>query len=615
MGLFNNWPYVDEHKLNLDWVIKTVKQAVTEWTKYHEDMDAWQEELNTNFTNLKSFVEDYFENLDVDEEIRAKLDDMAASGELSDLITPLLPTLVPSTVIEWLDNNITPTTPIVDKSLMISGAAADSKIVGDYVLPACNGNVDLGAFIENSYVTTQGVITPYDGWHRTDYIEIDPTKLLYITKIGAGSAGNFNCLYDANKNFIVAFPLSAGLNERPLPPATKYMILSDQNTIEYRVNTLDNIYNDRIVENLTDDNILPMYGWYCGIVDANGHYTQNYKRLTSGKIPVIGGATLVYDLSPTYQIYFQTFNSNDVRLQESLYDDNEFELDKDAAYMYITMMRRDDDWIYQDQLPDCDIKLMYKTEAYNSNAITVTTFNVGGYAYGIGYGIPPADYPTKSANYRNYLGDKYADIMGLQEFSTVIQVDPEIRSEPALWDKYYPYKYRTGSQTAIFSRWPLNNGGFHTMETSPDRYYVDAYTYIDNKLVYLLSVHLTPTEGSAGLNKRLAEMREVKDLLAGHEYSICFGDFNAWPGEENSIYSILTNEGYKMANTGDMGSFWSWSTNRDDFNHYDDPTGTVFYIDNIFVSSNIDILHVEADNTYNALTSDHIPITAKIALK
>ena len=47
-------------------------------------------ELQTAFTTLKSYVDSYFENLDVQEEINNKLDDMAESGELTDIIAQYL---------------------------------------------------------------------------------------------------------------------------------------------------------------------------------------------------------------------------------------------------------------------------------------------------------------------------------------------------------------------------------------------------------------------------------------------------------------------------------------------------------------------------------------------
>lgn len=48
------------------------------------------EELQAKFIELKAYVDDYFDNLDVQEEINNKLDDMAESGQLTELIAEYL---------------------------------------------------------------------------------------------------------------------------------------------------------------------------------------------------------------------------------------------------------------------------------------------------------------------------------------------------------------------------------------------------------------------------------------------------------------------------------------------------------------------------------------------
>ena len=48
------------------------------------------EELQEQFTILKNYVDNYFENLDVQEEVNNKLDEMAESGELTDIIAQYL---------------------------------------------------------------------------------------------------------------------------------------------------------------------------------------------------------------------------------------------------------------------------------------------------------------------------------------------------------------------------------------------------------------------------------------------------------------------------------------------------------------------------------------------
>ena len=84
--------------------------------------------LANAYEELQDYVNEYFDNLDVQEEINRKLDEMAIDGTLNSYVAPLVPTLVST----WLNENVDPvgSAVIVDSSLQISGAAADSLVVG-----------------------------------------------------------------------------------------------------------------------------------------------------------------------------------------------------------------------------------------------------------------------------------------------------------------------------------------------------------------------------------------------------------------------------------------------------------------------------------------------------
>lgn len=115
-NFWERWPWTSFEDLNLDWLMKAMKEAVEQST-----------DAVTTAENLKQFVNTYFDNLDVQEEINAKIDEMVESGEFLDTFDQLIPGIITA----WLDENITPTTPAVDASLTISGAAADAKVTGD----------------------------------------------------------------------------------------------------------------------------------------------------------------------------------------------------------------------------------------------------------------------------------------------------------------------------------------------------------------------------------------------------------------------------------------------------------------------------------------------------
>ena len=132
---YNKYPYTDFHELNLDWVIERVKKLTEDWLATHEEWVGVQEDwadTEQAWIDFKAYVENYLANLDVQDEIDHKIDQMVADGSLRTLIKPDVLAQTISTTTEWLNDHITqPTTPVVDTSLTIPGAAADAAVTGN----------------------------------------------------------------------------------------------------------------------------------------------------------------------------------------------------------------------------------------------------------------------------------------------------------------------------------------------------------------------------------------------------------------------------------------------------------------------------------------------------
>lgn len=85
---------------------------------------------------LQDWINSWFTNLDVQEEINKKIDSMVADGSFGTLLHQTFDTQInqqtTNAVTAWLVANVTPTgsAVIVDKSLSIEGAAADAKVTG-----------------------------------------------------------------------------------------------------------------------------------------------------------------------------------------------------------------------------------------------------------------------------------------------------------------------------------------------------------------------------------------------------------------------------------------------------------------------------------------------------
>lgn len=76
MGFFNNFPYTNFHNINLDWIVKTVKEST--------------EKIENYMKETTEYVKNYFKNLDISEEVDSKLEDMAETGSFQKYLDPFM---------------------------------------------------------------------------------------------------------------------------------------------------------------------------------------------------------------------------------------------------------------------------------------------------------------------------------------------------------------------------------------------------------------------------------------------------------------------------------------------------------------------------------------------
>lgn len=85
MGLFENLPYTNLHELNLSWFLKTFRELLKEWEEQQQEFsdlkDAWHA--------MQDWINDYFDNLDVQQEINNKLEEMYNDGRLALILNTL----------------------------------------------------------------------------------------------------------------------------------------------------------------------------------------------------------------------------------------------------------------------------------------------------------------------------------------------------------------------------------------------------------------------------------------------------------------------------------------------------------------------------------------------
>ena len=95
-----------------------------------KEMFGAQDELVKSYKALYDFVNQYFTNLNLQEEVNNKIQSMSENGSLLSLMAPYIATNTSA----WLYGNIiNPQNPPIDKSLTVENAAADAKITGDKI--------------------------------------------------------------------------------------------------------------------------------------------------------------------------------------------------------------------------------------------------------------------------------------------------------------------------------------------------------------------------------------------------------------------------------------------------------------------------------------------------
>lgn len=138
MGIINKYPYTDFHEMNLDWFLDEFKKLYDSWVQFKADTEQEIDDFETavrndfadlvaQFDDFKDYVNNYLNTLDFPGAVADVITEMVNDGRFLNIMLPS----INSEVTEWLNDHVTPTSPVVDNTLTISGAAADSKVTGD----------------------------------------------------------------------------------------------------------------------------------------------------------------------------------------------------------------------------------------------------------------------------------------------------------------------------------------------------------------------------------------------------------------------------------------------------------------------------------------------------
>ena len=312
-----------------------------------DNMEDYEEDLTATWLETKEYIDNYFDNLDVQQEINNKLDVMAESGALSTLLAPIVGTQIGGVVADqigntvanqiggtvanqiddvvasqiseptatavtaWLNANVDPvgSAVVVDETLSISGAAADAKIVGDLCSQKRGSKqVTLSKirFVPKYEVNPNTGDVEYDGesyWCASDFIPI-PKGTKYIEHDRENWSGNinYNAFYDNNFDYISGLSFHTNKNRRTYVPENACYIRLSLKTTDRTYITLT--FYDYIDEIELAKNTFVIQGNYSNYIEQNNQTTIVITPSAGGNVGYYNGNNVSRSLS-NYEIYIK----------------------------------------------------------------------------------------------------------------------------------------------------------------------------------------------------------------------------------------------------------------------------------------------------------------------
>lgn len=269
----------------LNKVVKYLNNTISDVSAVEDNVG----KLNDAYVQLQDYVNNYFDELDIEAELRNVLDAMALDGTLDELLDPLvadrlpgvvgeqidavvaeqidnsvgeqiggvvseqLPPLVaenvPDNVTDWLDENVDPvgSAIIVDKTLTIDGAAADAKVVGNKI-EYLNKTVDIitatgwSIFTDKQVVVTptnlnsvtldeNNHVVPTTASSNGRYVQVDATAGDKFTIKSSASGSSIRCyaFIKSNGDIISRAASNTTLDYEVItaPANSAYLIVND----------------------------------------------------------------------------------------------------------------------------------------------------------------------------------------------------------------------------------------------------------------------------------------------------------------------------------------------------------------------------------------------------
>lgn len=582
-------------------------------------------EFKAAYEELIGYVNNYFNNLDVQEEINHKLDAMAEDGTLTTLILPYIPSLVTS----WLAENIIQETGyVLDKTLTVEDAAADSKAVGNILLtisePTKNINTQ-GA--HRKYCNASGVINASSGNYIGMYDKIacdastDYNFAVYDSEVATNSSF-YVCWYDSGETLIgsrenqtraannlkytftspanAAYMYFCMYNSSGIDAGAKISIFKNETNPSTFTPPFDGI--DRTALTLIDKlNVEAVRLQDYAGTDLNnfkrvGYFTTGYSvALTNAPENNSGIRTIITYGVPSGNVYDQLFyNSSTGNVYIRTYHNSQW-------YAWALLNEKPKTFNESRESQNTDTTYTTSTGTNNGNKaarVKVLSYNVAK------WNNDSATYidAEKTINVKKLVMYTDPDVVCLQEDAEFIDGDGLKNTLANVFAPLFCYKAGVGGAT-IYDK---KNSEFHTYTLLDDENNTlltvrKTAVTVDSKTLTIYCAHLSVSSAEKRLEQLTAFFDDIIDVEQPAYWVLC-GDFNTLTATDvTNLENIASTESCTLANGGYLGWLKSNKTN--------------VAIDNMLCSDGVLIREYHVlENWYESLYSDHYPTYAVLEL-
>lgn len=559
------YPYVSMDDYNNDWLINKVKELASEWKNVKHDWET-QEEA---FESLKTFINNYFDNLDVEEEINNKIDSMIEDGTLEDILLPL----VSGYSAPYLVDNVQEMT---DKRRLY-------VLTSDMHIWQWNGTsfTDTGI----SYADGIGNVLMYKG----DIPE--NADLNNILSTGMYSYGFSSKIENAPTGIRTGYIISISPDNSTLN--WNYQIIFDSTTIKSDIWV--RLYNGRwyewtLLSSSKEMTVIEDVGRGVDLDTLNNNsiyiYGVGYNLVNSPSGLVYGIIlNVVYNNIPNVQIIFDSTGNIWYR--------------RHTGSVFTEWKLMSDTYVENTQEAQASNYKSISTRPVIGDTIRVMTYNVAHYNNDIGsYGFPSEILHEKVRNLKKMLIRANCDIVCIQEYVQMLDKEGSVSALENLYSPLYPYVFTFGSP-AIYTRSELSDTGEVAPPIAMNRPYILGTLNFKNRSILIANAHMSPNASPEDYKTELTQiMNGIQSREKADGFILC-GDFNTDADNRTDFLSVTN--GNNLAN----GGYLDWIIT----------TIGGFSVDNIICSSNIIVTSIEVYNDMeNLLYSDHFPLVIEAVI-